>query len=67
MFMFSTFAFIWATKALAFFYTDPGSGLLIWQLLLAAFFGAAFYLRKVFFWRNNKLAKAKKEQSEADK
>jgi hypothetical protein len=28
-------------------YTDPGSGILIWQLLLAAFFGAMFYVRKL--------------------
>jgi hypothetical protein len=29
------------------FYTDPGSGILIWQLVLAAFFGGMFYVRKV--------------------
>lgn len=28
-------------------YTDPGSGTLIWQLLLAAFFGGMFYLRRL--------------------
>jgi hypothetical protein len=28
-------------------YTDPGSGILVWQLILAAFFGGMFYLRKV--------------------
>jgi hypothetical protein len=28
-------------------YTDPGAGTLIWQLLLAAFFGGMFYLRKL--------------------
>jgi hypothetical protein len=28
-------------------YTDPGSGTLVWQLLLAAFFGGMFYLRKL--------------------
>jgi hypothetical protein len=30
---------------LAFLYTDPGSGALIWQLLVASFFGILFYLR----------------------
>lgn len=30
----------------AFIYTDPGSGTLVWQLLLAAFFGVAFYFRR---------------------
>jgi len=28
-------------------YTDPGSGTLIWQLLLAAFFGGMFYVRRL--------------------
>jgi hypothetical protein len=28
-------------------YTDPGSGTLVWQLVLAAFFGGMFYLRKL--------------------
>jgi hypothetical protein len=30
---------------LAFLYTDPGSGALLWQLLIASFFGALFYAR----------------------
>jgi len=30
-----------------FFYTDPGSGTLVWQLLLAAFFGGMFYFRRL--------------------
>jgi len=30
---------------LALFYTDPGSGALVWQLVLASFFGALFYAR----------------------
>ena len=29
------------------FYTDPGAGTLVWQLVLAAFFGGMFYLRKL--------------------
>ncbi|HEY6403247.1 MAG TPA: hypothetical protein VI479_17635 [Blastocatellia bacterium] len=31
--------------ALALLYTDPGSGALVWQLLVASFFGILFYLR----------------------
>ena len=27
-------------------YVDPGSGLLVWQLLVAAVVGVAFYLKK---------------------
>jgi hypothetical protein len=30
---------------LAFLYTDPGSGALIWQLLVASFVGGLFYIR----------------------
>ena len=30
-----------------FIYTDPGYGNLIWQLLLAGFFGGMFYIRRV--------------------
>ncbi|HKX29755.1 MAG TPA: hypothetical protein VJ302_18845 [Blastocatellia bacterium] len=29
----------------AFYYTDPGSGALLWQLVLASFFGGLFYFR----------------------
>ena len=29
-------------------YTDPGSGAMIWQLLVAAGLGAAFYFRHYF-------------------
>jgi hypothetical protein len=28
------------------FYTDPGTGAMVWQLLVAAFIGAAFYFRQ---------------------
>jgi hypothetical protein len=27
-------------------YTDPGSGVLIWQMLVAGFVGVAFYFRR---------------------
>jgi len=30
---------------LAFLYTDPGSGALVWQLLVASFVGGLFYIR----------------------
>ena len=38
-------------------YIDPGSGALIWQAILAAFFGGAFYFRKFLtrfsFWKKS--------------
>jgi hypothetical protein len=33
-----------------FAYTDPGSGTLILQMLLAAAFGVMFYLRRIISW-----------------
>ena len=38
------------TESDAYGYTDPGSGALIWQMLLAASFGAVFYFRKLLSW-----------------
>ena len=37
-------------------YADPGSGVLIWQLLLAVFFGCAFYFSKLKHWATAKLS-----------
>jgi len=34
---------------LLFFYTDPGSGVMLLQLLLATIAGAGFYFRSFFF------------------
>lgn len=34
-------------KLFAFLYTDPGSGLLLWQVLLGAFVGVGFYFRRI--------------------
>ncbi|HSE48890.1 MAG TPA: hypothetical protein VLA96_06745 [Terriglobales bacterium] len=41
--------FVVASERPAHAYTDPGSGMLIWQGLVAAFLGASFYFRKFFF------------------
>lgn len=42
-------------------YTDPGSGVLLLQALVAAFFGGLFYFRKaiarIFFWKRNNTSK----------
>jgi hypothetical protein len=37
------------TEPRAYAYTDPGSGALLWQALVAAFIGAGFYFRKFLF------------------
>jgi hypothetical protein len=36
------------SKTVLLMYTDPGSGAMIWQLLVAAGLGAAFYFRHYF-------------------
>ena len=40
------YIFSWSDiHTLAFLYTDPGSGALVWQLLVASFVGGLFYIR----------------------
>ena len=41
--------FVMLSERPAHAYTDPGSGMLIWQGLVAAFLGASFYFRKFFY------------------
>ncbi len=31
-------------------YIDPGTGALVWQVLLAGFLGSLFYVKKVLNW-----------------
>jgi hypothetical protein len=35
-------------------YTDPGSGALIWQMLVAGFVGSMFYIRRLTAWFRRK-------------
>jgi hypothetical protein len=35
-------------------YTDPGSGMLLWQMLVAGFVGVTFYLRRLTSWFKGK-------------
>ena len=35
-------------------YADPGSGALLWQVLVAGFVGALFYLRRLKTWLRGK-------------
>jgi hypothetical protein len=40
------YIFSWSDiHTFAFLYTDPGSGALVWQLLVASFVGGLFYIR----------------------
>jgi hypothetical protein len=36
-------------------YTDPGSGALLWQVLVAGFVGGLFYFRKLLDWLRKKM------------
>ena len=44
-------------------YADPGSGMLIWQILLAFFFGATFYFSKLRHWVVARLRPARNDNS----
>lgn len=44
-------------------YADPGSGILIWQMLLALFIGATFYFSKFRTWVTTKLKPARREEA----
>ena len=43
-----------ATEHEARAYTDPGSGMLIWQMLVAGFVGVLFYFRRLTSWFRGK-------------
>jgi len=47
--MLGVLLFLIASERPAHAYTDPGSGMLIWQGVVAAFLGASFYFRKFFY------------------
>jgi hypothetical protein len=36
-------------------YTDPGSGVLLWQMAVAGTFGALFYVRRAVRWLKEKM------------
>jgi hypothetical protein len=44
------FALLAAVEQPAYGYTDPGSGALIWQMLMAALVGVGFYYRRLLSW-----------------
>ena len=48
------FLLSFATEHEARAYTDPGSGVLIWQMLVAGFVGIAFYFRRLTSWLKGK-------------
>ena len=43
-----------ATERQASAYTDPGTGALIWQMLVAALAGLLFYFRRITTWFRNR-------------
>lgn len=55
-------ALVLLSEPRAYAYTDPGSGALLWQVLVAAFVGAGFYFRKFLFHLIPKKKIEKEEQ-----
>jgi hypothetical protein len=45
---------MFATEREARAYTDPGSGALIWQMLVAGLVGVSFYFRRITTWFKNR-------------
>jgi hypothetical protein len=45
---------LFATERQALAYTDPGTGALIWQALVAGFVGLLFYVRRFTTWFKSK-------------
>ncbi len=45
---------MFATEREARAYTDPGSGALIWQMLVAGLVGVGFYFRRITAWFKNR-------------
>jgi hypothetical protein len=43
-----------ATERQAHAYADPGSGMLLWQMLVAGFVGVMFYFRRLTSWFRGK-------------
>ena len=42
-------------------YVDPGSGALVWQGMLAALVGSAFYFRRIIGWVKTRLFKGRED------
>jgi hypothetical protein len=57
----SVFFFGSALQARA--YADPGSGALIWQMLVAAFVGVLFYFRRFTSWFKRRKHEPAKDQA----
>ena len=45
---------MFATEREASAYTDPGTGALIWQMMVAGIVGVGFYFRRITGWFRNR-------------
>jgi hypothetical protein len=62
-FLFSSFS---SSNIILLFYTDPGTGSLIWQLLLASVIGGVFYVRHMARRVKERIDAPKRNNSSAD-
>jgi len=63
-----TFLYIFSLsdiQSFAFLYTDPGSGALVWQLLVASFVGGLFYIRS-FIRRITTMMSGRRSREQSD-
>ncbi|MEI6242480.1 MAG: hypothetical protein WCP39_03640 [Chlamydiota bacterium] len=47
-----------------FAYGDPGTGSLIWQILMALFVSGLFYVKRIYYWFQKKFCKKKNSSEE---
>lgn len=60
------YIFNWSDiHSLGFLYTDPGSGALVWQLLVASFVGGLFYIRS-FIRRITAMMSGRRSREQSD-
>jgi hypothetical protein len=56
-----------ATQSRVYAYTDPGSGTLLWQMLIAGSVGAMFYFRRLISWARSLKSRSKSDLSDSPK
>ena len=54
-----------AAQARVYAYTDPGSGTLIWQMIVASSLGLLFYVRRIVTWARGLKGRSKADTSDA--
>ena len=64
--LFMSAAILTVGSSNAYAYIDPGYGSLLWQLLIAGFFGSLFYARSIIFKIKHWLNATRKDKPKGD-